>query len=471
MSGHIWKTKKPEVPLDILRLTMEDAPEAEDNGDAQKSNVFLKNLRKDVTHKLTDMHVSGRVKKGTTVHRMSQHLAGQDNRRKKKNAMQDLHHVEDLDKMLMEDLETTLELFIDEIRHRPRRARRNRRLNNPEGEETLDMGAVDDTLAGKMIGDVGNLTLGGAKATLAVSKYAAAGAVNVAVKSVGLQAGQSGAPSDDDDKTEKTDKNKHRISADHLVMGNAELTHHSSQKDNLEKSTSVRSMQSGHRSVIPGAKRTQITHWVALMMNPTLFTRGVRLETLHMGMMRVLMMRRSDVSLMLDKFEEEWVKNNIQRSKVIKKYANLSKEKIVQCDMEAPKPELNINDIEDAVCEELKLGRFANPKAPDELKQAKAAYNWARFSTMMGHTFSLFNTKDLIRLIRRKKEKRYEYADNEIRRHRESLASLQAYWDQVNPNKAIEAAPQANSEGNAATNPSTDPPLPPPEGNPEETAW
>jgi len=141
-------------------------------------------------------------------------------------------------------------------------------------------------------------------------------------------------------------------------------------------------------------------------------------------------MRRGEVKFLLDKFEEGWVEHMSFKALVLKRYANMTKDMPLQVDMDEAKPEITLDDMEDRVAEELKLGRFRTRSA-DPVKQARVAFRWGRLSVIRGNAFSQFNSAKLIEACKHNKNRKYKRLNEELAREadnlqraKENLASL-----------------------------------------------
>jgi len=378
-----------KLPDDIVMLTMGDS--LEKTVGQMEANQFLHNLSHDVVHKLADMHTAGRVKTGSALH-----LKLQESKSPGRTAMDDLHSSPEIFS-LVEDTETTLELLLDEVRHRTHMP--SRLKAGKESDIGMDQAEADETVAGQ--------------------------AIRVASKGV-RKAGEQ--------VQNVTDASKEHIESMHNVTAPNHGTASSSTKPTHDQDQQRVQLREKYKIdyELTAAKKAQLTHWVRLMLNPHLYSRGVRLELLQQGMMRMQMMRRGEVKFMLDKFENAWVDHMSFKALVLKRYANATKDMPMQADIEESKPEITLNDLEDTVAETLKLGRFSGKEqAQDPVKQARAAYRWARLAAIRGNAFSNFNSAELVRICKHNTKRKYYDLEMELARKagyldqkKELLASL-----------------------------------------------
>merc|ERR1719401_1819283 len=78
----------------------------------------------------------------------------------------------------------------------------------------------------------------------------------------------------------------------------------------------------------------------------------------------------------------------------------------------------------------------------------KAALKWARLAIMFGHTLSIFTSKDLVRVVQKKKHAVCSKLEDEVNRERSRTETmrqyLQAQLGQHNPQiSALRPSPQA----------------------------
>merc|ERR1712216_66217 len=100
---------------------------------------------------------------------------------------------------------------------------------------------------------------------------------------------------------------------------------------------------------------------------------------------------------------------------VLKRYANGTKDMPMQADIEESKPETTLNELEDSVKATLKRGGKEQSQG-DVIKQARAAYRWARLSAIRGNAFSSFNSAELVRICKHNTKRKYGEREMELAR-------------------------------------------------------
>jgi hypothetical protein len=312
---------------------------------------------------------------------------------------------------LLGDVEATLELLFDEIKHRPQKHHRKRK-NVDKLDTTMDQAGADTTI--------------GAEFGRYASKAVRQGAQITQMVPVGR------VPSKTEAMGKKLSDNAQRPDG--------------SQDDEAHR-MQLHSGKYGTEYDLTPAKKTQISHWVRQMMNPHLFSKGVRLEQLQQGLMRLQMMRRGEVTFMLDKFEEAWNYHVSFKAQVLKRYANLTKDMPVQCDLAEPQPELSLDNMEATVAAELNttgisivelrngqddVDDFVHVEDKDELRsmlrqrekerrenrrenaskftdsdvQLRVVCRWAKLALMKGNALSMFNSTEILHVCKSSKRRR-----------------------------------------------------------------
>jgi len=168
------------------------------------------------------------------------------------------------------------------------------------------------------------------------------------------------------------------------------------------------------------SKKDQLRYWVKLMLDPHLFSRGIRLEQFQQALSRLQMMKRSEVIFLLDTFEEGWTRHNAFKAVCLKKYASMAIDVRIQANIEdLPKELTDLNELQDQVGKDLQLhagGRDTDKDAEMKkaVREARAAYRWARLVASRGQALLKFDPITMVRECKRLQRKKYGKSDRQV---------------------------------------------------------
>lgn len=386
------------LPDFIVELATDDTFEraGQMNADSKHAEKFLQTMHHPVAGKMTEMHAMGRVKNPNLAEksRSLAHIAtGRASTIVSSQVKQVAMDQEEEGLELLDDVETTLELLLDEIKNRTKRPtkKKKRRMRLLGGvDTTLDQAGAAETI--------------GAQVTRSLAKGFKSGTTMALNGGLTAATGQASASPEED--TADTRQHTMAVSAKHAIQ--YDLTN---------------------------AKKGQLEHWVRVMLNPHLYSKGIRLELFQQGLLRMQMMRRSEITYMLDQFEEAWCAHMTFKATILKRYAGMTKDVPCHADMEAPKPEITLNDLEDRVSQELKFGRY-KPKADDPVRTARVAFKWAHLSMLRGDIFSSFNSTHLVSAVKHNFKRKYRMMTDEVQKEADALQKAKEKLAALSPELA-----------------------------------